>query len=239
MKNDSLDLILPCYNPIQGWEETLIISLRALQAALPQVQITPILVNDGSSQGITATHIHLLQKEFPQLHYVKNSQNRGKGFTVRKGVENARGELCIFTDIDFPYTLESILEIYGRLASKEVDIAVGIKDADYYKHLSPFRVGVSKGLRWLARTFLDISITDTQCGLKGFNARGKAIFLETSIDRYLCDLEFIYLADHQEDISMKSFPVHLKEGVEFSTVDLRILFREGLNFLKILRKTKP
>ena len=233
-----MDLILPCYNPLDGWEKTVTMALQELATALPQVQITPILVNDGSSQGVTQDHIQSIQKEFPSLLYIKNAQNRGKGYTVRKGVGNSHNPLCIFIDIDFPYTLESILGLYERLSRQEVDIAVGIKDEDYYKHLSPFRIVVSRGLRWLARTFLDISITDTQCGLKGFNAKGKAIFLETTIDRYLCDLEFIYLADREEGITMKPFPVHLKEGVEFSTVDLRILFREGLNFMKILRKTQ-
>ena len=79
----------------------------------------------------------------------------------------------MFTDVDFPYTQDSFMSIWAALEAGEVDIAVGIKDASYYQHLPPARVAISKGLRWLARTFLGISITDTQCGLKGFTRNGK------------------------------------------------------------------
>ena len=66
----------------------------------------------------------------------------------------------------------------------------------------------------------------------------KAILLETTIDRYLCDLECIYLAEKNPEIRMKPVTIQLKEGVVFSTVNPRILLREGLNFLRILWKTR-
>ena len=238
MRNEHLDLVLPCFNPVEGWEQVVLSALQGLRAKLPEVQIHVILVNDGSTKGIEAEQIDRLRNACPNLLYIINPENRGKGYTLRRGIEKSQNEICIFTDIDFPYTLESLTALYDRLASQELDIAIGIKDAGYYRHLSSFRVFVSKGLRFLARNLLQISITDTQCGLKGFNAQGRKIFLETTIDRYLCDLEFIYLADRHKEIKMRSLPVHLKEGVEFSTVNLRILFLEGLNFMKIWWKAR-
>ena len=238
MRNEPLDLVLPCFNPLEGWEQVVLDAIEGLEANLPGVQIHLILVNDGSTKGVHPGQIERLKNTLPSFLYLENPENKGKGYTLRRGIGESQHPICIFTDIDFPYTLESLAAIYHRLATQEVDIAVGIKDAGYYQHLSPFRVFVSKGLRFLARTFLRISITDTQCGLKGFNAQGRKIFLETTIDRYLCDLEFIYLADRNSKIRMEPLPVQLKEGVEFSTVNLRILFWEGLNFLKIWWKAR-
>ncbi len=238
MNSPSLDIVLPCYNPIEGWSTTVVNVLRELQERLPLVYIYPIIVNDGSQSGIDASDITLIQEYFPQLTYLQNTQNMGKGYTLRKGVNAAQHELCIYTDIDFPYSLESLLSVYRELAEGKADIAVGIKDSAYYEHLPDSRVRISKGLRWLARNFLKISITDTQCGLKGFNRKGRNIFLATTINRYLCDLEFIYLADRKKEIVMNPVIVKLKEGVVFSHVNMNVLMSEGINFMKVVNKSR-
>ena len=119
----------------------------------------------------------------------------------------------------------------------EVDVAVGIKDIKYYEHLPAFRVRISKLLRFFIRNFLRISITDTQCGLKGFNRLGKEIFLQTTIERYLCDLEFIFLVDRQKHLIMKPIRVSLKPGVVFSEVSWKILATEGMNFMKVFGRS--
>lgn len=218
---------------MEGWEQVVQHSLHELQKAIPGIEIYPILVNDGSTHGVTSSQVSFLQERFPQLIYLENELNQGKGFSLRKGISHSQNPYCVYTDIDFPYTLESIKGLISRLQSDSIDIVVGIKDASYYNHLPRGRVVISKGLRWLARNFLNISITDTQCGLKGFNPKGREIFLKTQIERYLCDLEFIFLADHSPGIKMKTYTIALKPGVEFSTVDPKILVREGWNFLKI------
>ena len=230
--------MLPCYNPVEGWEQVVQHSLRALEAAIPGMEIFPILVNDGSSKGIIPAHISFLQREFPHMLYLENEENKGKGFSLREGIKHSQNKLCVYTDIDFPYTLESITGLIYLLRNEPIDIAVGIKDESYYSHLPKGRTVISKGLRWMARTFLNISITDTQCGLKGFNPKGRDIFLKTQIERYLCDLEFIFLADNDSDVQMQAFAISLKPGVEFSSVDPKILLREGRNFLQIWLRSR-
>ncbi len=234
----SLDLVLPCYNPQPGWAQTIVVAVAGVQAALPGIDLRIILVNDGSQRGITSDDIEHLRASLPRFSYLESKINRGKGNALRAGVEAAREDgICLFTDIDFPYTQDSLLALFRQLAAGETDIAVGIKDAAYYRQLPRLRVYISRFLRLLARLFLRISITDTQCGLKGFNAKGKKIFLLTTIDRYLCDLEFIFLAGRTPGLRMKATPVRLREGVIFSRVNPRILLTEGGNFLKIVLKS--
>ena len=233
----SLDLVLPCYNPQPGWAQVIVSAVAGLQEALPGVDLRIVLVNDGSQRGIATGDIEQLRAALPRFSYLESKVNRGKGNALRAGVEAAREGICLFTDIDFPYTQDSLLSLYRQLAAGETDIAVGIKDAAYYRQLPRMRVRISRFLRLLARLFLRISITDTQCGLKGFNAKGKKIFLLTTIDRYLCDLEFIFLADRTPGLRMKATPVRLREGVVFSRVNPRILLTEGGNFLKIVLRS--
>jgi hypothetical protein len=111
-----------------------------------------------------------------------------------------------------------------------------VRDAQYYLHVPPIRRFISKFLRWMLRTFLRIKISDTQCGLKGFNAVGRQLFLQTRINRFLFDLEFIYLASTTQDLQLAPVPVQLKPGIEFSKARLGILLRESLNFVSIFAR---
>ncbi|MEO0473264.1 MAG: glycosyltransferase family 2 protein [Bacteroidota bacterium] len=234
MNHNTLDIVLPCYNPVEDWTEQIVLSVQHIQADLPEVSLHIILVNDGSSQGVSEEDINWLERKLDRFTYINQIVNQGKGAALRAGVKSSQSDLCIFTDIDFPYTKDSFLKIYRALSEQKTDVAIGIKDDSYYQQLPSFRVKVSKFLRFLARSFLGISITDTQCGLKGFNRAGKKHFLATTISRYLADLEFIFLVDRDKSLHMKAYTIHLREGVVFSKVNLKILFREGLNFLRVL-----
>ena len=213
-------------------------SLKDIQDLLPDVVFHLILVNDSAVKGIVDSDIEYLKQQIPHFQYIQYSPNRGKGYALRQGVGRAEQDICIYTDVDFPYEAKSFAAIYRLLASEEADVAVGIKGENYYKNVPPMRVKISKLLRWFIRFFLKMSITDTQCGLKGFNRKGKSVFMKTTIDRYLFDLEFVYLSDRKKS-GVKMLPVvaQLKEGVRFSSMNSRILMTEGVNFLKILGKT--
>ena len=230
----TLDIVLPCFNPIEGWEKRIVASYQQLSHHLTDVELRVILVNDGSSKKMNKDSISYLQAKIPAFSYLDCPQNEGKGAALRRGINVSTSNICIFTDIDFPYTIQSFLAIFRALTVGKLDVAIGIKDDQYYSHLPKFRIKVSKFLRFLARTFLRISITDTQCGLKGFNDKGRAVFLQTTINRYLADLEFIFLVDRRKDLKMKAVKVSLRDDVEFSKVNMQILFREGVNFLRVL-----
>jgi hypothetical protein len=62
---------------------------------------------------------------------------------------------------------------------------------------------------------------------------GKEIFLRTTIDRYLFDLEFVFLAARDPNISIATREIKLREDVQFSRMNFGILRNEFWNFLKI------
>ena len=149
----------------------------------------------------------------------------------------ATADIVIYTDIDFPYELESMLSIINALIESENDIVVGVRPDSYYNKVPWTRQVISKTLRFFIRFFIRIKITDTQCGIKGFNKLGRAVFLQTTIDRYLFDLEFIFLASQKKELRLKPVEVHLKPNILFRAMDYRILLTEGKNFLKVLLKS--
>ncbi|HET8963030.1 MAG TPA: glycosyltransferase family 2 protein [Chitinophagales bacterium] len=233
MVYSTLDIVLPCYNPPPGWEQKVIETFKFFCKALPEVQTGLIIINDGSSTDLTDA-IAAIKKAVPFFILDSHSPNKGKGFTLRSGVAKSTAEICIYIDIDFPYTNESMLSIWKILASENSDIAVGIKNAHYFTHVPPVRKYISKLLQKMIRVFFGLTISDTQCGLKGFNEKGKAIFLQTTINRYLFDLEFIYLASKNTQIQLSEIEIQLRPDIHFRDMNLRILFTESINFLKIV-----
>jgi glycosyltransferase involved in cell wall biosynthesis len=234
----ALALILPCYNPLPGWAANVLASLTRLQIWLPAgTSLHLYLVNDGSTTGVETVDIEQLQTALPGFTYLSYPQNQGKGYALRHGAAHTREPICLFTDIDFPYQEASVAALYETLRSGSYDLAVGVRDADYYTHVPTARRRVSHLLRGLTRNLLRLPVSDTQCGLKGFNAAGRQLFLDTTTNRYLFDLELLFLASRQPEVRLAAVPVELKPGVIFSALNPRILLTEGGSFLQILLKS--
>lgn len=226
-----ISLVLPCYNPPENWEEVVVSSVASIEAK-GLFSIDLILVNDGSIQQVTPQALDHLVNHIPNINVIDYEVNRGKGYALRKGVAAAQQDLIIYTDIDFPYTEESFFKIYQGLADGN-DVVPGHRGAAYYSKTPFIRKLISKSLRWTLKTFLRLPTDDSQCGIKGFNQVGAKVFLDTQIDRFLFDLEFIKLASKRK-VKFKKAEVTLKPNVVFSKVNFRILARESLNFFKVL-----
>lgn len=230
----TLDIILPCYNPRDGWEIALDASISNIRSMLGDgVLQQVIIVNDGSKKGVCESAAARLEKAHPEVKLITYAANRGKGFAVRKGVSNSEADLQIYTDIDVPYVETAIKDFYRSLCDDEADVIIASRGDSYYDSLSGFRRILSKSLRWLNGFLFGLKINDTQGGLKGFNASGKAVFLETSIERYLFDLEFIQKAS-KADLRLKAFDVQLKPDIVLPSPSLSILLKELHNFISLL-----
>jgi glycosyltransferase involved in cell wall biosynthesis len=229
-----LSVVLPCYNPAGNIYADTVAAFNRISRVYPNTEL--ILVNDGSSKNFDETQAGHYFEGIANIKIISYPLNRGKGFALREGVKKAAGNWIIYTDVDFPYTTDSFFKILGTLTTGNCDIAVGVRPDEYYRHLPKSRVRISKFLRFLIRKFLNIPTDDTQCGLKGFNARGKAVFLQTSIERYLFDLEFIFLASRQK-LAVQTVEVNLRPEVILSPMRWNILIQEFGNFLKIFAQS--
>ena len=224
-------MVLPCFNPPIGWEKVVVSSIKNLEEK-GGVSIDLILVNDGSTQHVMDEHITLIKDQHAAFKYIQYTENRGKGYALRQGVAAANNDLIIYTDIDFPYTADSFLTVFEKL-KKGNDVVPGHRGKAYYENTPLMRKLISKFLRWTLKTFLRLPTDDSQCGIKGFNQVGAKVFLDTQIDRFLFDLEFIKPSAKRK-VKMEKAPVELKPNVVFNSVSLKILARESLNFVRIL-----
>ena len=231
----TLDIILPAYNPLPGWEEIVIKRFTSLAKQLPGIQLQLIIVNDGSSKINENVSIEKIKKDIQGFQWLTYTQNKGKGYALRKGVEKSISEFIVYTDIDWPYTEESMLGLINELM-KESDAVIGIRDEAYYGQLPLARRRISRLLKKINAKLLRLKVADTQAGLKGFRKNVKNIFLSTTINRYLFDLEFVYLLSGKKELKVTGYPIALRPGITFSKMNRKILFQEARNFLKIWLK---
>ncbi|MCC6282447.1 MAG: glycosyltransferase [Saprospiraceae bacterium] len=230
-----LHVIVPCYNPPTGWEQALATHFLDLSQALNELvdDLQLIVVNDGSSRNTSAENFVRLKEILPAARVVDYPVNRGKGFALRMGVASSDADYYLVTDADFPYTIDSMTRVVQTLLQAG-GIAAGNRDTAYYDRVPLFRKWLSQLLRWLLRHVLRQPVDDSQCGLKGFDKAGKNLFLTTTIDRFLFDLEFLMLANGK--IKVTPVQVELRESVVFSKVGWKVLATEGRNFLWLLFK---
>ncbi|PBQ31611.1 glycosyl transferase [Sphingobacteriaceae bacterium] len=228
----TVDIVLPCYNPNATWYQELLDFKEFIQ---DRYKIHYIVVNDGSSNPTVQDQITILKNNTVSVSYISYAKNKGKGYALREGVKVSEADYIVYTDIDFPFTNNSTAAVIEVLVKSSADVVAGYRDQLYYqKKMSGFRKILSKAFRFFMRAVLKMKVSDTQCGLKGFNKSGKKKFLETKINRYLFDFEFIFLSGKDTAIQIEAVPVQLKDNVIFSKMKLKILIQESFNLLSVL-----
>ncbi|MCW3127031.1 MAG: glycosyl transferase family 2 [Bacteroidetes bacterium] len=230
-----VSIILPVYNPAAGWSDVVLAETARLQRMVAYMEFEFIIVNDGSANDAYGNEKHKIADS--KIKLIEYNTNKGKGYAIRTGAEASSGEIIIYTDIDFPYTVENILQMITMLQFGPEDVVIGIKDSRYYEDVPAFRKFASKLLRLFTRLFFRIPTDDFMCGLKGFNQKGKALFLQTTIDRYLFDLEFMRLLAAHPDVRSSKLEVRLKQNIEFRKMNPTLIVSELKDLFSILFKS--
>lgn len=60
----------------------------------------------------------------------------GKGAAIRAGIARSRAPYTIYTDIDMPYTAESMCEVIDRVFAG-TDVVIAVRNRSYHSRLSP------------------------------------------------------------------------------------------------------
>jgi dolichyl-phosphate beta-glucosyltransferase len=236
-KKYDLSIVLPMYKPKQGWENCLKENMQLLRLEFNYaVSIEFIVVNDGSESQHLLSLLEVLQQDETDLRFITYADNMGKGYALRTGVAAAKAPVVITTDLDFPYELRDIKNVYALLKSGN-EIVTGKRTEEYYAATPLKRKLLSKACVTMNRHLLKLPLADAQSGLKGFNKKGKALFLETTVDRFLVDTEFLVLA-HKLKLSIAVLELNLKAGVKFSSMGWKVLTTELNNFYYIMKVNK-
>ena len=137
------------------------------------------------------------REEMPSVRLISNGENRGKGYSVRHGMLEARGRLALFTDADLSSPIEEIEKLLAALAAGN-DIAIGSRALDRSLisiHQSRWRELAGMVFNGLVRVSTGLPYSDTQCGFKIFRREpSRIIFEQQRIERFGFDPEILFLA---------------------------------------------
>src|SRR5712671_2261496 len=190
-----LSIIIPSYNEESRLPATLERIAEYLSSYGRGAEV--LVVDDGSKDG-TAAVAEYFRIKIPSLRVVSNGVNRGKGFSVRHGIQEARGRIALFTDADLSAPIEEAGKLIDALGTN--DLAIGSRAVDrslISVHESPFREFAGIIFNKIVRIVLWLPFVDTQCGFKAFRReRCRIIVDQQRIERFGFDPELLYLARH-------------------------------------------
>jgi dolichyl-phosphate beta-glucosyltransferase len=161
--------------------------------------IEMLVVDDGSTDD-TARIAREWARELPSLRLISNAENRGKGYSVKRGMLEAQGRIAIFTDADLSSPIEESEKLLDAIAAGN-DIAIGSRALDrslIFGRQSRFRETAGVIFNTWVRILTGLPFQDTQCGFKAFvRERCVAVFEQQRIERFGFDPELLFLAQRQ------------------------------------------
>ncbi|MGH9725791.1 MAG: dolichyl-phosphate beta-glucosyltransferase [Candidatus Acidiferrales bacterium] len=192
-----LSIVIPAYNEEARLPRTLaaIRDYLAMQRMGPE-EVEILVVDDGSKDG-TIRVAQEMAREMPSLRVVLNGENRGKGYSVRHGMLEARGRLTLFTDADLSSPIEEWPKLRAAIESG-YDAAIGSRAMDRSLiSVSQSKMRVMAGIIFngFVRVITGLPFQDTQCGFKAFvRERARPVFENQRIERFGFDPEILFLA---------------------------------------------
>ncbi len=200
-----LSIVIPSFNEELRLPVTLADISAYIRASKRETEV--IVVDDGSTDR-TADIASSFRGEIQRLRVIANKKNRGKGYSVRHGMLEARGRIVLFTDADLSAPIDEADKLVAALADH--DVAIGSRALNrslISVHQSMFREYAGIIFNFIVRAILRLPFVDTQCGFKAFRRdRCRVIFQQQRIERFGFDPELLYLARHH-GLSAVEIPV--------------------------------
>ena len=187
-------IIIPAYN--ESLRITATLDKVLAHIAQEKWDAEVLVVNDGSGDD-TADIIRGYAAAHSSVRLVENPGNRGKGYSVRNGMQQARGEALLFSDADLSSPIYEARKLFEALDSG-ADVAIGsrwLKRETQTERQPLYRQLFGRLFNLMLRVVLGLPFKDTQCGFKAFNRRAAdAIFPRQRIERWGFDPELLFLA---------------------------------------------
>ena len=188
-----ISVVVPAYNEERGIAATVTALRDWLQARDPRP--FEVIVVDNASADRTAAEVGALA-DGERVQLLRNERNRGKGYSVRRGMLAARGELRLHCDADCAPSLASLPGMLALL--EDADVVVGSRLAPGARvgrrQPLPRRI-VGRSFVLLCRAVLAEPTTDLYCGFKLWRAPvAEDVFARIHLDGWTFDAEALAMA---------------------------------------------
>ncbi len=187
----SISIIIPAYNEEKRLPSTLA-RVRDYLAQTDWEFSEIVVVDDGSRDATVAA------AEKAGVRVLRNPGNRGKGYSVRHGMLEAKGEWSLFSDADLSSPIEELDRLWGAAGRERAQVAIGSRAVDRSMvgvHQPWFRETMGRIFNLTMRMLTGLPFHDTQCGFKLFETSAASeIFRRQLLDGFGFDVEVLYIA---------------------------------------------
>ena len=197
-----LSIIIPAYNEAPRIGRSLDDILRFLDASTYRAEV--IVVDDGSKDAtaeLVKERVADYRAAGHELRVVTNTPNRGKGYSVRRGVREATGDIILFTDADLSSPIAEAPKLIEPIAERRADVTFGSRALDRELigvHQPRMRELGGIVFNLCMRFITGLKFKDTQCGFKAFRrAAAQSVFALQRVERFGFDPEVLYVARKQ------------------------------------------
>ncbi len=132
------------------------------------------------------------------VRLLQNPGNRGKGYSVRHGMLEAKGDWLLFSDADLSTPIEEIERLWTAIERERAQAAIGSRDLDRSLvgvRQPLFREMGGRFFNLVIRLITGLPFHDTQCGFKLFEgAAAREIFKRQRVERFGFDVEVLFIA---------------------------------------------
>jgi glycosyltransferase involved in cell wall biosynthesis len=230
---DSLSIVIPAYNEEKRLPQTLRVVLDwVAHAHITFLEV--IVVDDGSRDG-TVGVVEELASENKYLRLARNPGNRGKGYAVRHGMLEAKGEWILYTDADLSSPIEEIEKLCRAAREQDAGVAIGSRALDrslVEVHQPAMRELSGRCFNLVMRLVTGLPFRDTQCGFKLYRAdAAREIFSRQKQEGFSFDVEDLLIA---KKLGVRAVEVPVRwANVEGTKVRLSQGMKSFLDLVKI------
>ena len=163
MSHPHVTVVIPVYNERSTIEEI----LRSVQAVVLEKEI--IIVDDGSTDGTREFLMHLSEQGDDGIRICFQDTNYGKGAALRRGFQEAHGEIVIIQDADLEYEPENFHALIGPIERGKADVVYGSRFlGGPHRVLFFWHYVGNKFLTILSNMFTDLNLSDVWTCHKAF-----------------------------------------------------------------------
>jgi glycosyltransferase involved in cell wall biosynthesis len=229
----SLSVVIPAFNEEKRLPDTLE-NLASFFETLPLEHLEILVVDDGSNDG-TAQVVRQRAQSDARFRLLQNPGNRGKGYAVRHGMLQAKGDWRLLTDADLSTPITELCKLHRAAAANNAAVAIGSRAIDrslIARHQSFFRELGGRFFNVVMRRITGLPFADTQCGFKLYRAdAAEAVFSRQRLDGFSFDVEDMFIAQTL-GIKVAEVPV-IWANAEGTKVSLRSTLRAFTDLIRI------
>ncbi len=198
-----ISIVIPCYNEEKRIINTLKKTIKYLENKKYNYEI--IIVDDFSKDNTIKIIDNLKNKK---IKILQNEKNYGKGYSIKKGMLNAKYPLVLFMDADLATPIEELDKFTKEIKNYDILIASRkLNNSNISKKQPFYRQILGKIFLNIVKLFAIKEFKDTQCGFKLFKKDvAKDIFELQTINRFAFDVEILYIA-LKKNYKIKELPV--------------------------------